>query len=141
MGGGAGLDRRLDLPGVHERFAREVARAAIRDRDLAERWLDRSVSGFTNHVTSPWRWHSHLLRLWEEDDEELIGMSWEGARARRAARRSRRPGRPLRARPERLALGPDHRLDFPHAFAGANPLFDRLFNRSLEAGGGQETVS
>src|SRR5918996_527342 len=60
------------------RLAREVARAALRDRDLAERWLDRSDSGFTTHVTSPWRWHSHLLALWEEADEELVGRPWEG---------------------------------------------------------------
>ncbi|HYU61279.1 MAG TPA: penicillin acylase family protein [Solirubrobacterales bacterium] len=123
------------------RFAREVARAAMRDRDLAERWLDRSVSGFTNHITSPWRWHSHLLRLWEEGDEQLIGTSWEELALDA-----------LRGGLDDLAdrFGPDpsgwrwgriHRLDFPHAFAGASPLFDHLFNRSLEAGGGQETVS
>ena len=123
------------------RFAREVARAAIRDRDLAERWLDRSVSGFTNHITSPWRWHSHLLRLWEEGDTELVGTSWEELALDA-----------LRGGLDDLAdrFGPDpagwrwgriHELEFPHAFAGANPLFDRLFNRSLEAGGGQETVS
>ena len=40
------------------RFAQDFARAAIGDRDLAERWLDRSDSGFTTHVTSPWRWHA-----------------------------------------------------------------------------------
>ena len=123
------------------RFAREVARLAIRDRDLAERWLDRSHSGFTNHVTSPWRWHSHLLKLWEEGDDELIGRSWDELALDC-----------LRGGLDDLAdrFGPDpagwrwgriHRLDFPHAFAGANPLFDHLFNRSLEAGGGQETVS
>src|SRR5262249_31449664 len=39
------------------RLAREVARAAIRDRDLSERWLDRADNGFVPHVTSPWRWH------------------------------------------------------------------------------------
>ncbi len=99
------------------RFAREVARAAMRDRDLAERWLDRSVSGFTNHITSPWRWHSHLLRLWEEGDEQLIGTSWEELAL------------------DALRGGLDDLAE------GASPLFDHLFNRSLEAGGGQETVS
>ena len=33
------------------RLAREVARAAIGDRDLAERWLDRADNGFIAHVT------------------------------------------------------------------------------------------
>jgi penicillin G amidase len=123
------------------RFAREVARLAIRDRDLAERWLDRSHSGFTNHVTSPWRWHSHLLKLWEEDDDDLIGLSWD-----ELALDCLRGGLDDLADrfgpdPEGWRWGRIHRLDFPHAFAGANPLFDHLFNRSLEAGGGQETVS
>jgi penicillin G amidase len=123
------------------RFAREVARAAMRDRDLVERWLDRSVSGFVNHITSPWRWHSHLLHLWEEGDDALIGRSW-----------SELALDTLRGALDDLAdrFGPDpagwrwgriHRLDFPHAFSGSNPLFDRVFNRSLETGGGQETVS
>ena len=31
----------------------------------------------STHVTSPWRWHSHLLSLWEEADEELIGRPWD----------------------------------------------------------------
>ena len=59
------------------RLAREVARAAIGDRDLCERWLDRADNGFMTHVTSPWRWHSHLMALWEQGDEELIGRPWE----------------------------------------------------------------
>ena len=59
------------------RLAREVTRAAIGDRDLAERWLDRADNGFVAHVTSPWRWQSHLLALWEEGDEDLVGRSWD----------------------------------------------------------------
>ena len=45
------------------RFAREVAREAIGDRDLAERWLDRADNGFMRHVSSPWRWQSHALAV------------------------------------------------------------------------------
>ena len=70
------------------RLAREFARAAIGDRDLAERWLDRADNGFVAHVTSPWRWHSHLLALWEEGDEELIGRPLGRARPGGAARRA-----------------------------------------------------
>jgi penicillin amidase len=142
-------DGRLDpatVPGtIYQAFtlrlAREFARAAIRDRDLAERWLDRSVTGFTTHVTSPWRWHSHLLYLWEESDEELIGRPWDELvlDALRGA---------LDDLEERYGPDPDgwrwgrvHRLDFPHPLGTANPLFARIFSRSLEAGGGQETVS
>ncbi len=59
------------------RLAREVARSAIGDRDLAERWLDRADNGFTAHVTSPWRWHSHLMDLWAEADPQLVGRAWD----------------------------------------------------------------
>jgi penicillin G amidase len=123
------------------RLARDVARAAIRDRDLAERWLDRSDSGFVNHVTSPWRWHSHLLALWGEGDEELVGRPWEGL-VRDALRGALDD---LEDRfgpdPEAWRWGRLHRLDFPHAIGAANPVLAQVFNRSLEAGGGQETVS
>ena len=123
------------------RLARDVARAAIRDRDLAERWLDRSDSGFINHVTSPWRWHSHLLALWGEGDEQLVGRSWEGL-VRDALRGALDD---LEDRfgpdPEAWRWGRLHRLDFPHAIGAANPVFAQVFSRSLEAGGGQETVS
>jgi penicillin amidase len=123
------------------RLARDVARAAIRDRDLAERWLDRSDSGFINHVTSPWRWHSHLLALWEEGDEALIGRPWE-----ELALDALRGGLDdladwLGPDPERWRWGRLHSLEFPHAIGAANPVFAQLFNRRLETGGGQETVS
>jgi penicillin amidase len=123
------------------RLARDFARAAIRDRDLAERWLDRSDSGFINHVTSPWRWHSHLLALWEEGDDELIGRSWDGLvlDALRGALHDLEER--FGSDPERWRWGRVHRLDFPHVIGEANPVFAQVFNRSLEAGGGQETVS
>lgn len=123
------------------RLAREVARAAIRDRDLAERWLDRSDSGFTNHVTSPWRWHSHLLALWEEGDEELVGRSWEALAL--DALRGALDDLEDRFGPdqETWRWGRVHRLEFPHAIGAANPVLAQIFNRRLEAGGGQETVS
>ena len=72
----------------------------------AERWLDRADNGFTAHVTSPWRWHSHLMELWEEGDEELIGRPWDELVLEALRRRPRRPRRPLRPRPRGLALGP-----------------------------------
>jgi penicillin G amidase len=123
------------------RFAREVTRAAIADRDLAERWLDRADNGFMAHVTSPWRWQSHLLSLWAEGDEELIDGNWD-----ELALES------LRGAVDELAdrFGPDpagwrwghvHALEFPHALGAANPILGRIFNRTLHVGGAQETVS
>jgi penicillin G amidase len=123
------------------RFAREFARAAIGDRDLAERYLDRADNGFTKHVTSPWRWQSHLLALWDEGDDELIGQSWDelAIEALRGALDD------LASRfgpdPEQWRWGHVHALHFPHALGGSHPAFDWVFNRTLHPGGGQETVA
>jgi penicillin amidase len=123
------------------RLAREVARCAIRDRDLGERWLDRADNGFTAHVTSPWRWHSHLMALWEEGDESLVGRPWDelaldalsGALDDLADR--------FGPDPEGWRWGRVHEMEFPHPLGAANPVLGRLLNRRLRAGGGQETVS
>src|SRR5436190_15065591 len=123
------------------RLGKEVARAAIGDRDLAERWLDRADNGFIAHVTSPWRWQAHLLSLWAERDDELIGRPWDDLVLDA-----------LRAAIDDLEtdFGPDqedwrwgrvHPLVFPHPLGTANPVFARIFSRRLEVGGGQETVA
>jgi penicillin amidase len=123
------------------RLAREVARAAIGDRDLAERWLDRADNGFVAHVTSPWRWQSHLLSLWEEADPELVGRPWDELvlDALRGALDllNDRLGPDLRG----WRWGRVHPLVFRHALGTANPLLGWIFNRRLEVGGGQETVA
>jgi len=123
------------------RLAKEFTRAAIGDRDLAERYLDRSHSGFTTHVTSPWRWHAHLLALWDEGDAELIGRPWEElvVDALRGALDDleRRFG----PDPEGWRWGHVHELRFPHALGNANPAFDWVFNRTLHPGGAQETIA
>ena len=123
------------------RFAKEVARAALGDRDLAERWLDRSRNGFMTHVTSPWRWQSHLLALWDEADPELVGRPWDEL-ARDAFRGALDD---LETRfgddPEAWLWGRVHPLEFPHSLGGAHPLMAKIFNRRLEVGGGQETIA
>lgn len=123
------------------RFAREVVRAVIRDRDLAARWLDRAHNGFIPHVTSPWRWQSHLLALWEEGDESLVGRPWEqlvlDALAAALVELRDRFGDD----PDEWRWGRAHALHFPHALGRANPLLGSLLDRSLEVGGGQETVA
>jgi penicillin amidase len=122
------------------RLGRDFARAAIGDRDLAERYLDRADNGFLEHVTSPWRFQSHVLALWEEGDSEVIGQSWDelALDALRGALDdlSRRYG----PDPEGWRWGDIHPLQFPHALGAVNPLFEWVFNRSLPAGGAQETV-
>ncbi|HET9198551.1 MAG TPA: penicillin acylase family protein [Solirubrobacterales bacterium] len=123
------------------RLAREVARAAIGDRDLCERWLDRADNGFLPHVTSPWRWHSHLMALWEEADEELIGRPWDELVLEALAGALDDLTERFGPDPESWRWGRIHELKFPHPLGDANPLFDRLLNRRLRAGGAQETVS
>jgi penicillin amidase len=139
------LDRETIAGTIYQAFllrlGREVARAAIGDRDLCERWLDRADNGFTAHTTSPWRWHSHLMKLWAEGDEELIGRPWEelvldslrGALDDLSDR--------FGPDPEAWRWGKVHEMEFPHPLGDANPLLRRLLNRRLRAGGAQETVS
>jgi penicillin amidase len=123
------------------RLAREVARAAIGDRDLCERWLDRADNGFTPHVTSPWRWHSHLMALWEEADEELIGRPWDDLVLEALAGALDDLGDRFGPDPEAWRWGHVHEMEFPHPLGDANPVLHRLLNRRLRAGGAQETVS
>ncbi|MGH2952524.1 MAG: penicillin acylase family protein [Solirubrobacterales bacterium] len=123
------------------RLGRLFAREVIRDRDLAERWLDRADNGFSTHVASPWRWQSHLLALWAEGDDELVGRPWDELvlDALRGALDdlSERFG----PNPAAWRWGRVHALEFEHALGAANPLLALIFNRTLEVGGAQETVT
>jgi penicillin G amidase len=123
------------------RLAREVARAAIGDRDLGERWLDRADNGFTPHSTSPWRWHSHLMALWEEEDPRLIGRPWEDLALEALSGALDDLGDRFGPDPEGWRWGSVHEMEFPHPLGDANPLLNRILNRRLRAGGAQETVS
>jgi penicillin amidase len=123
------------------RFAREFARAVIVDRDLCERWLDRADNGFMAHVSSPWRWHSHLMKLWEEGDEQLIGRPWDELALEALSGALDDLGDRFGPDPEGWRWGRIHEMEFPHALGEANPLLRRLLNRRLRAGGAQETVS
>ncbi len=123
------------------RLGREVARCAIGDRDLCERWLDRADNGFTAHSTSPWRWHSHLMDLWAEADEGLIGRSWDGLVLEALAGALDDLEERFGPDPEAWRWGRVHEMEFPHPLGDANPLLRRFLNRRLRAGGAQETVS
>jgi penicillin G amidase len=123
------------------RLAREVARAAIGDRDLCERWLDRADNGFTPHVTSPWRWHSRLMELWEEGDEELIGRPWDELVLEALSAALDDLSDRFGPDPDGWRWGHVHEMEFPHPLGEANPLLRKLLNRSLRAGGAQETIS
>ena len=104
------------------RLGQEVARAAIADRDLIERWLDRADNGFVAHVTSPWRWQAHLLALWDEGDDELVGRAMGRPGPRCASRRDGRPGVRVRAGSGRMALGPRASAGLPARARRRQPL-------------------
>ena len=122
------------------RFGRGIAREAIRDRDLAERWLDRADNGFLAHVTAPWRWQSHMLALWDEGDEGLIGRSWEQLALDSLQAALRDLADRYGDDAEAWRWGKVHALRFPHALGAANPALSWLLDRSLALGGGQETI-
>ena len=122
------------------RLGREVARAAIGDRDLIERWLDRADNGFTPHITSPWRWHSHLMDLWEEADDELIHRPWGDLVVEALAGALDDLTDRFGPDPGAWRWGDVHEMEFPHALGQANPILRRLLNRQVRAGGAQETV-
>ena len=123
------------------RLAREVARGAIGDRDLAERWLDRADNGFMPHVTSPWRWHSRVMDLWAEADGELVGRDWDALVLDALRGALDDLGERFGPEPEGWRWGRVHEMEFPHPLGEANPLLRRLLNRRLRAGGSQETVA
>jgi penicillin amidase len=123
------------------RFGREVARAAIGDRDLAERWLDRAHNGFMAHVTSPWRWQSHLLALWDEADEDLVGRPWEELALDALRGALDDLAKRFGSDPAGWRWGRVHALEFRHALGDASPILGWIFNRRLEVGGAQETVA
>jgi penicillin amidase len=123
------------------RLAREVARAAIGDRDLCERWLDRADNGFLSHVASPWRWHSHLMKLWEEGDAELIGRPWDELALEALSGGLDDLSDRFGPDPQGWRWGHVHEMEFAHPLGDGNPLLRKLLNRRLKAGGAQETVS
>ncbi len=123
------------------RLAREFTRAAIGDRDLSERWLDRADNGFLTYVTSSWRWHAHLMKLWAEGDEALIGRPWDELVLEALAAALDDLSDRFGPDPEGWRWGRIHEMEFPHPLGEANPILRRLLNRRLRAGGAQETVS
>jgi penicillin amidase len=122
-------------------FARLVSEAAIGDPGYAERWRSKSLLGFTAMTSSPWRFHAHLLELWEEADPDLLrGRAWD-----ELAREALRAAMDELDRRRDRRWGAVHGLRFPHALGEGTGLVSRILDhflsRRLRAGGGQETVS
>jgi penicillin G amidase len=129
-------------------FAERVARAAIRDSKLVERYLSKSAVHLFEVVSSPWRFHARLLELWEEGDESWFasderpqGRPWDEVALEALAAAldglEQRFGRDH----ARWRWGRVHGVEFAHPFGSANDVFRRIFNRHVEAGGASETVT
>ena len=124
------------------RFAREIAREVIGDRDLAERWLDRADNGFMAHVSSPWRWqvaHAGALgRGRRGADRPAVGRASRSTRCAPRSPTSRSASATTRTG---WRWGKVHELHFPHALGPANPALELAPRTArFEVGGGQETV-
>jgi penicillin amidase len=129
-------------------LARAVAGAAIADEAKLERYLNKSALELFDVVSSPWRFQERMLELWREGDpawfatsERPAGRSWDEvvleALERGLDLLERRHG----ADPDGWRWGQVHRLEFQHPMGRVNPLFRRIFNRRVEAGGASETVT
>ena len=127
-------------------FARAVAFALIGDSAGAKGWLTLSRLGFTEMTSVPWRFHSRLLELWEEGDEDLIGgRDWDAlaleSLAAALAELEDRHGHD----PAGWRWGRVHGLKFPHALgegdAAVSKMLDHVLSRRLPAGGAPETVN
>ncbi len=123
-------------------FADAVVHAAVQDDGLVEHWLNKSSVALFEVVSSPWRFQERLLTLWDEGDPTWFGgRSWDEVALESL-------GRALDGLEERFGRDPGkwrwgrvHSVEFTHPFGQANPLFRRIFNRRVEAGGASETVT
>jgi penicillin amidase len=82
------------------------------------------------------------LRSWDGRlDRETVARPWEELVLEALAGALDDLGDRFGPDPESWRWGRVHEMKFPHPLGDANPLFDRLLNRRLRAGGAQETVS
>jgi penicillin amidase len=128
-------------------FAHAVTSAAVRDRDLVDRFLSKSAVGLIPVVSSPWRFHARLLELWAEGDESWFasaahpnGRPWDDVALEALSEALDELERRFGNDQDRWRWGRVHGVEFSHPFGDANALFKRIFNRHVEAGGATETV-
>ncbi len=129
-------------------FAEAVVRAAVADETLVERYLNKSSVELFAVVSSPWRFQARMLELWEEGDpawyaapERPAGRAWDDVALEALEAALDGLEERFGADPDRWRWGRVHGVEFSHPFGAANPLFKRIFNRSVPAGGAGETVT
>lgn len=127
-------------------FARAVADAVIGDASGAKHWISRSRIGFTEMTSSPWRFQSRLLELWEEADAELIGgRDWDELALESLRAALDELGERHGHDPAGWRWGRVHGIRFVHPMgegtSHASKLLDRVLSRRRPAGGAPETVN
>jgi penicillin amidase len=128
-------------------FAHLIVAVAIREPELRERYLNKSVAGLIPVVSSPWRFHARLLELWDEGDPSWFasgsnpdGRAWDEVALEALSAALDGLEERFGRNPEGWRWGEVHGVTFSHPFADANPLFRRIFARHVETGGASETV-
>ena len=98
-------------------------------------------------VSSPWRFHARLLELWDEGDRSWFtspthpdGRHWDDVALEALSEALDELEQRFGRDPERWRWGSVHGVRFSHPFGEANGLFERIFCRTVEAGGASETV-
>ncbi len=146
------LDRRTIAGTIYHAFtvvfARTVVAAAASDETLIERYLNKSGLELFTVVSSPWRFQARMLELWDEGDpswfaspERPEGRAWDDVALEALEAALDDLQERFGADPDRWRWGRVHVVEFAHPFGAANPIFRRIFNRSVEAGGASETVT
>jgi penicillin amidase len=128
-------------------FAAAVAAAAIRDRTLLDRYLNKSELGLVPVVSSPWRFQARLLELWDEGDVSWFrspthpqGRAWDEVALEALSRALDGLEQRFGREPGRWRWGRVHGVEFSHPFGRSNAVFRRIFCRRVQAGGASETV-
>jgi penicillin amidase len=123
-------------------FAEAIVRAAVSDDAHVKRWLNESGVALFEVVSSPWRFQERLLTLWDEGDAEWFGgRSWDAVALEALEKAIDGLEERFGEDQARWRWGHVHNVEFAHPFGSANPLFRKIFNRSVEAGGASETVT
>ena len=129
-------------------FAQAVVAAAVPDPELQERWMNRSGAPLFEIVSSPWRFQERLLTMWDENDRAWFasesapeGRDWNDVALESLEQALDGLEERFGSNQDRWRWGRVHRAEFMHPFGTANPVFRRIFNRSVEVGGASETVT
>ena len=127
-------------------FARAVAEAVIGEEGAARHWISLSRVGFTEMTSSPWRFQSRLLELWDERDAELLGgRDWDELALESLGAALAELSERFGDDPAGWRWGRVHGLRFVHPLgegdAPVSTVLDRVLSRRVPAGGSQETVN